>query len=164
MNIYCGNNFLDSDLINGNSILGTLYGCFRKGIGKGLHLPYDEKYALDYDPIDTRKIYCGNNGILPEGYDRFGNLPQCLQKGVAVGKRQKALEHIEEDGGENIIENKKEYKIILYIIISIILFILLYKIKPKIILKKNKKIIDWKKFIIFYTIMIFIMILIFHNF
>ena len=44
------------------------------------------------------KIYCGNELILPDGYDEFGTPYECLRKGVGVGlfvipedKRQEAL-------------------------------------------------------------------------
>jgi hypothetical protein len=84
--IYCGNNSLDRDLLSGNQLLGTRYGCLRKGIGKGMNSPYDVKYTGDYFPIDQRKIYCGNQNELPNGYDIMGNLPQCLQKGIGIGK------------------------------------------------------------------------------
>jgi hypothetical protein len=61
--LYCGNNSRDVQLLSGNQVLGTRNGCLRKGIGKGLQLPYDSKYAGDYLPIDNRKIYCGNENI-----------------------------------------------------------------------------------------------------
>ena len=90
--IYCGNNAQDTDLVAGRKRLGTRLECFRRGIGVGLHLPLDRKYAGRYVPIDTRKIYCGMAPRLPQGYHRYGNLPGCLQKGVAVGKTKKAQE------------------------------------------------------------------------
>lgn len=159
MVIYCGNNALDSDVINGVSQLGTRYSCMRKGIGKGLNLPFDLKYTQPYEPIDNRKIYCGDRQVLPDGYDRFGNLAQCLQKGVAIGKRQKAL-----DGDDGVENNNNlmrtlfygKFKYYLIFIILIIIFLLYYYLKPEIILQKNKntneKNIDWKKFILVYLI------------
>jgi hypothetical protein len=164
MPIYCGNNALDSDIVNGNSQLGTRYSCMRKGIGTGLTLPYDAKYAGEYEPIDNRKIYCGNSDNLPDGYDSFGNLPQCLQKGVAIGKRQKAL-----DGGGNVNTNMNnnivlrnlfygKVKYFLIFILLIVIFLLFYYLKPSIILEKNnnnnQKIIDWKKFILIYLLVV----------
>jgi hypothetical protein len=160
MPIYCGNNALDSDIVNGTSQLGTRYSCMRKGIGTGLNLPYDAKYAGEYEPIDNRKIYCGNGDNLPEGYDRLGNLSQCLQKGVAIGKRQRAL-----DGDGNINTNNNiirnlfygKVKYFLIFILLIVIFLLFYYLKPSIILQKNienKKIIDWRKFIIIYLILV----------
>jgi hypothetical protein len=160
MPIYCGNNALDSDIVNGTSQLGTRYSCMRKGIGTGLNLPYDAKYAGKYEPIDNRKIYCGNGDNLPEGYDRLGNLSQCLQKGVAIGKRQRAL-----DGDGNINTNNNiirnlfygKVKYFLIFILLIVIFLLFYYLKPSIILQKNienKKIIDWRKFIIIYLILV----------
>lgn len=160
MPIYCGNNALDSDIVNGTSQLGTRYSCMRKGIGTGLNLPYDAKYAGEYEPIDNRKIYCGNGDNLPDGYDRLGNLSQCLQKGVAIGKRQRAL-----DGDGNINTNNNiirnlfygKVKYFLIFILLIVIFLLFYYLKPSIILQKNienKKIIDWRKFIIIYLILV----------
>lgn len=160
MPIYCGNNALDSDIMNGTSQLGTRYSCMRKGIGTGLNLPYDAKYAGEYEPIDNRKIYCGNGDNLPDGYDRLGNLSQCLQKGVAIGKRRRAL-----DGDGNINTNNNiirnlfygKVKYFLIFILLIVIFLLFYYLKPSIVLQKNienKKIIDWRKFIIIYLILV----------
>jgi hypothetical protein len=126
MNIYCGNNKLDETLLNGSSIIGTRYKCLRKGIGTGLNMKYDNKYNSEYEPIYDTKIYCGDKETLPENYDSFGNLPQCLQKGVAIGKKQKALK-----GPPFLysITNSKYiyyYKFILWLILSSIVFIILY--------------------------------------
>jgi hypothetical protein len=86
MSIYCGNNFLDQELRSGRSKLGTPYLCLRKGIGTGINLPIDPKQTCEYIPIDKRKIYCGNSKTLPKGYYSTGNLPQCLQKGIGIGR------------------------------------------------------------------------------
>lgn len=154
MNIYCGNNQLDPDLLNGSLNMGNRYQCLKKGIGKGLNLPYDEKYSNDYIPIDDRKIYCGNNDVLPEGYHSYGNLPQCLQKGIGIGKRQRAI-----NGPSNnfspltYILRYKKY--ILILLIAKILFIILYFGKPNIIMTKDqteKYKINWGKFVIVYLI------------
>ena len=90
MPIYCGNNKLNSKLVDGSLELGTRYTCLRKGIMKGKNLPYDYDYAGEYEPIVTEKIYCGNKNKLPEGYNRFGSITECLQKGIGLGKRIKA--------------------------------------------------------------------------
>lgn len=92
MILYCGNNALDPDLLAGDIILGTRYTCLKRGIGQGLHLPLDQKYTRGYEPIDKRRIYCGDKATLPKGYYSMGNLPQCLQKGVGIGKKKKALD------------------------------------------------------------------------
>ena len=55
---YCGNNSRDAGLRDGTKTLGTRYSCLQKGIGLGKNQPYDPSY-MDYEPIDTRKIYCG---------------------------------------------------------------------------------------------------------
>lgn len=158
--IYCGNNALHTDLLNGNKVVGNRYQCLRKGIGTGYEFPVDPDYGLPYEPIDNRKIYCGNQDILPDGYDFLGNSPQCLQKGIGIGKLRKAQEELDlpeiDNGFKKIKKNNiisKKYKLIILIII----FIILYVLKPKIICQKeliissNKK-IDWKKFLLLYII------------
>ena len=144
--IYCGNNSRDVQLLSGNQVLGTRNGCLRKGIGKGLHLPYDSKYAGDYLPIDNRKIYCGNENILPNGYDIMGNLPQCLQKGIGIGKLQKAQNHV---------PNKYKFMIFIvtYVFLIACLFVLLYVTKPSFITDKdvnNKDTINNIKLVAYY--------------
>jgi hypothetical protein len=133
--IYCGNNARDVQLLSGNQVLGTRNGCLRKGIGKGLQLPYDSKYAGDYLPIDNRKIYCGNENILPNGYDLMGNLPQCLQKGIGIGKVQKARNN-------NNVQFPNKYKFIIFMILYVFLisclFILLYVTKPSFVTNKDR--------------------------
>ena len=169
MSIYCGNNRLDESLLNGSSVIGTRYSCLRKGIGTGLNMKYDSKYNSDYEPIYDTKIYCGDKENLPDNYDSFGNLAQCLQKGVAIGKKQKAMK------GEPFlysIFNTKYiyyYKFILWLSLSIIIFTLLYYTKPYFILQNNlenintNKQIEWSRFFIIYFLIIiplFVIILI----
>jgi hypothetical protein len=91
--IYCGNNALHPDLINGRAVVGTKHRCLKKGFGAGYYSPVDLNFLNAYQPIDNRKIYCGNEENVPEGYDRQGNLPSCFQKGFASGKRKKAMEN-----------------------------------------------------------------------
>ena len=160
--IYCGNNSRDVQLLSGNQVIGTRNGCLRKGIGKGLHLPYDSKYAGDYLPIDNRKIYCGNENILPTGYDIMGNLPQCLQKGIGIGKMQKAqnkdikkesLFTMNGDQISNLQKHNKYIFIISYVFLISFLFVLLYITKPSFITDKdvnNKDTINNIKLIAYY--------------
>jgi hypothetical protein len=84
--IYCGNNALYPALVSGESKLGTRYGCLKKGVGIGMRLPAE---SFPYEPIDKTKKYCGNKNVLPLGYDRFGNLPECVVVGVGIGKKIK---------------------------------------------------------------------------
>ena len=149
-NIYCGNNALQKTLLNGSKILGNRYSCLKKGIGKGLSLPYDENYLGDYLPIDNRQIYCGLQNNLPNGYDYFGNLSQCLQKGIGIGKRQVVLK------GDNKPINKLFIiYTILIILIPVFVFFILFYTKPSIILKKDKsKTINWFKFITIFTLIV----------
>ena len=87
--LYCGNNKLDGDLKSGKKIRGNRYNCMKVGINKGLNMEYDPKYNQPYEAIDTTRIYCGLQK-LPNDYDRYGSVTECLQKGIGVGKRIKA--------------------------------------------------------------------------
>ena len=160
--MYCGNNANNPSLTNGTKVLGTRYGCLKKGKIFGYAQPVDPDFLVPYQPIDTTKKYCGNNDILPDGYDRFGNIYECYLKGVGVGKKLKADEHVNNQPPPqfsfgNSIKNDKndKNKYILYLafIVFIVKFFILYYTKPKIILdkdKENKYKINWVKFICFY--------------
>ena len=87
--MYCGNNKNHSSLLNGEAKIGDRYSCLRKGIGMGLSLPKDPEYDNNYEPIDTRKIYCGKKKRLPKGYSSMGSNSQCLQKGIGIGKKKR---------------------------------------------------------------------------
>ena len=156
--IYCGNNSENSNLKNGNVQLGTRYGCLRKGIGKGLNEPKDPAYAGSYSPIDKRKVYCGKAPSLPKNYDLLGNLPQCLQKGIGVGKRKKASQFM-------TFITKNNHILIGGLILLIIIFILLYTLKPDCVSrvdKNNVKYIDMPRFFLVYgTICIGILLVIY---
>ena len=134
--------------------MGTRYSCLRKGIGRGLNEPKDPAYAGKYDPIDKRKIYCGNQSTLPDKYDSMGNLPQCLQKGIGIGKHNKASQFM-----KNI---KKNYTSIIGVLVLIISLILLLTLKPKFITKLdeyNVRHIDIPKFLLVYSLICLIVIL-----
>jgi hypothetical protein len=164
MNIYCGNNALNSELLNGNLIIGNRYSCLKKGIGKGLYLPYDGNYNSDFQAIDQTKVYCGNQDNLPENYDVIGNNSQCLQKGIAIGKRKKALLGIKPVVIKYIII------FIIFAIIEVIIYFTLWSIKPSFLLQqltytntpniRDEKIIDNEKFILFFTIVSIIVFII----
>ena len=100
--MYCGNNLANKKLLNNQVELGTRYTCMRRGIGKGLNMPFDNSYLGEYIPIDDTQIYCGNSDNFPNGYDRIGSLNQCFSKGVGIGIKQKA---------ENIVKKIKKDKI-----------------------------------------------------
>ena len=151
---YCGNNAQHQDLLSGNKTLGTRYSCLRKGIGIGLNQPLDPTYGGLYTPIDDRRIYCGNDTVLPADYDLMGKLPWCLSKGVGIGKKMR-----HDDGGDSpsLSPNTTQgirgnIYIVIFTSISIVLFIILYLFKPKMRKKRNKNKINWKKFIIVYCI------------
>ena len=171
--IYCGNNSRDTRLLSGEQVLGTRYRCLKKGIGKGLHLPIDPNYTGEYLPIDNRKIYCGNQNTLPNGYDSMGNLPQCLQKGVGIGKL-KAYDGYSppnfNDGYSPRIGYSSYKFILLYVILSIIILLSLCTIKPYFIMKKdtnNNKSIDFlllfRYFIVIITMLAIIMIIMYYT-
>jgi hypothetical protein len=146
--IYCGNNSQYTGLIDGSHTIGTRYACLKKGFGIGYHMPYDKNFTEDYDPIDTRKIWCGSSNETPDGYNSVGNLPQCLQKGIGAGKRVRS-------------KKGKSYTflipIFLFLLISGVLFAYLYFYKPNIVTTKgddNIDKIDWNKFVSFYIPMV----------
>lgn len=88
--MYCGNNLSHPSLLNNEKKLGSRYGCMKKGIGVGLHLPIDPDYKVPYTPYERVKIYCGDQKELPPGYTRFGSPSSCLRKGVGIGKNIRA--------------------------------------------------------------------------
>jgi len=145
--IYCGNNAKSVDILNGSKVIGTRYACLKKGIGKGLNSSVDNNYIGEYEPIDTRKIYCGNAENLPDGYDLIGSLPQCLQKGIGIGKKQKAHQQVSQEMNYRII-----IYITIYIILCISIFLILYFTKPDFISdkKNNKNVINIKKLLLYY--------------
>ena len=145
--IYCGNNAKSVDILNGSKVIGTRYACLKKGIGKGLNSSVDNNYIGEYEPIDTRKIYCGTTENLPDGYDLMGSLPQCLQKGIGIGKKQKADQQVSQEMNYRII-----IYITIYIILSISIFLILYFTKPDFISdkKNNKNVINIKKLLLYY--------------
>ena len=145
--IYCGNNAKSVDILNGSKVIGTRYACLKKGIGKGLNSSVDNNYIGEYEPIDTRKIYCGTTENLPDGYDLMGSLPQCLQKGIGIGKKQKAHQQVSQEMNYRII-----IYITIYIILCISIFLILYFTKPDFISdkKNNKNVINIKKLLLYY--------------
>jgi hypothetical protein len=86
--IYCGNNALNYDVVNGTKLIGARYQCFKKGVGAGLKEPILQSLN-EYAPIDQTKIYCGKRDMLPPDKDRFGTSSECLRKGFGVGQRIK---------------------------------------------------------------------------
>ncbi len=144
--IYCGNNSSDVGLLNGSKVLGTRSRCLRKGVGRGMYLPYDANYLGAYTPIDERNIYCGDDQQLPEGYSSMGNLPQCLVKGIGIGKKKRA------EKGPPVIRKSVPY--IIFLLLSVSLFCILYFYEPSIVTttdSNNVTKIDWVKFTSFYV-------------
>jgi len=84
--IYCGNN----GAATGGKPIGTKHQCLKVGIGKGLYLPCEKSYGGAYDPIDDRKMYCGDKQGIPAGYDIMGSPSLCLKVGIGLGKAQRA--------------------------------------------------------------------------
>jgi hypothetical protein len=146
MSTYCGNNSQYPGLTSGDVNIGTRYECMRKGIGRGMYMPYDDNFNSVYTPIDKTRIYCGDKNDLPDGYDRMGSLVHCLQKGIGIGKR--------------ITANKGAprfmlfYRVLLPILIIILLtgglFTFLKLKKPSIVKENDNSNIDWGKFMAFY--------------
>ena len=163
---YCGNNINDIKLLSGTHVLGTNYQCLQKGIGVGMHLPYDDTFSGPYAPVDPRRFYCGNLAVPPAGYFAHGSPSKCLQIGVGIGKSQKA----------GLGPPRFMYFIryilpfILIIILSIITFMIMYFAKPDYVTKivNNTKVIDWDKFtpnFLLYTLVISVVIwILWHKF
>ena len=150
---YCGNKANFTGLINGTHIIGTNYQCLRKGIGVGLHLPYDNNYTLPYVPIDNRKYYCGKQQEIPiaGNYFALGSPSKCLSIGIGVGKSQTSLNGVP----RSFYFIRYFLPYILFIFINSIIFIIFYISKPVFLSKKdneNKNIIDWSKFIPYYLL------------
>ena len=145
-NIYCGNNQLDEELVNGTAVIGNRIGCLRKGIGKGKQMAYNKKFTGPFQPISNRNLYCGNANVLPNAYANFGENFECLQKGIGIGQRQKALE-----GFTPILIN---YTLFIFIFLTLctIVFLTIYYTKPYFILKINVNVndeeIDFVKYIL----------------
>ena len=143
--MYCGNNANDPKLLGGREVLGTRYGCLRKGIGVGRNLPYNQiNYVNPFVPIDNRNPYCGINQVLPVGYDHFGKLRECFETGVGVGMAQRA-------GQGYIFLKSNEFYNLLFLFIFGIIFTLCYVYKPSFVCKtdcegKATSEIDWKIF------------------
>lgn len=150
MPTYCGNNLNDPKLISGTHVIGTNYQCLRKGIAVGRFLPYDSNYSGGYAPVDPRTFYCGNAPEPPAGggYFSVGWPAKCLQTGIGVGKAQRAA--MGPPMFMYFIRHVLPYT--LFFIIFGAIFTILYFIKPTFITKddendRNKRIIDWGKFI-----------------
>jgi len=151
MEIYCGNNALDSGIVNGTKIIGNKLKCFRKGVGQGLKMPYDKKYTERYQPINNTVIYCGTAENLPEnaGYTEMGDNVRCLQKGIAVGKRIKA------GRGYKGVIIEYFYLFLIFTILDIGIYRTIYMLKPSFLLRdrdSNEKEIDDDKFLFFFII------------
>lgn len=108
--IYCGNNRYNSELVNGRKRIGTRYECLKKGIGIGLGMPVDLSYLQRYRAIDTRKMYCGTQVDLPDGYDYMGTSTACLQHGVGIGRKLKAQRSRESNRESNRPSRRKKKK------------------------------------------------------
>jgi len=174
--MYCGNNANNPSLTNGTKVLGTRYKCLQKGKRFGYAQPVDPNFLVPYQPIDTTRKYCGNSSVLPDEYDRFGNLYECYLTGVGVGKKLKAdNQPINQNppppqfsfGKTSINTFYSTYYV--YSLVFIINFFILYYTKPKIILDNtndtndtndNNK-INWIKFIFLYLFLSSIFCLLF---
>jgi hypothetical protein len=146
--MYCGNKANHISIIEGTRVLGTNYQCMKKGIGVGLHLPYDSEYSEHHIPVDPRKFYCGNADVPPVAGDYLavGSPSKCLSVGIGVGKSMRA--GMGPPYGMNFVRYYLPYILFLFIIIGI--FSILYFTKPQFVTKKdenNNNVIDKGKFI-----------------
>ena len=98
--IYCGNNRLHPSVTgqeDGETThqLGTPSKCMEKGFYHGSRQPIDPSYAGRYEPLYTRRIWCGENQLTDEeltnrNLDMNGSLVECYRKGFGGGKSRKA--------------------------------------------------------------------------
>lgn len=150
--MYCGNQGNFPGLASGTHFLGTNYECLRRGIGIGSHLPYDPAYAQGHAPIDARRFYCGNDPVAPAGYFAVGSASKCQQIGVGVGKAQRAA--LGPPFAMYFIRFVLPY--LLFLVLSGVIFVIFYFVKPKFLVKKdtntNKNVIDWSKFLPYYSV------------
>uniref|UniRef100_A0A6C0LVC1 Uncharacterized protein n=1 Tax=viral metagenome TaxID=1070528 RepID=A0A6C0LVC1_9ZZZZ len=151
--IYCGNNALDPSLANGQNIVGTRYGCMKKGIGRGMHMPVDPNYG-NYQPINNQKVYCGNGNNVPGGYVSHGTLPQCLTKGVGVGKRIRFDQFMINGFSPPAIpvdHISGQILLVVFLCSVILSVIVLRRVKPEFILDEDD-IVDVKLYVVSITI------------
>ena len=82
--VYCG---ADLILPEDYDIFGSRNKCLKKGVGIGMGESDSKRQEFMYKPYIPKpgKIYCGDKDQLPAGYTSFGNLQECLKKGVGVG-------------------------------------------------------------------------------
>jgi len=142
-NIYCGSNRLNSQLVAGTKTIGTRYQCLRKGIGQGLNMPVDPSYNGPYQPIDPRQFYCGDDAVLPAGYDANGTIQQCLSKGIGIGRLQLAQQAIA--NGSTWKKYIKFTPFIGFLVLHSIFILTVIYTKPSFFTKEVKGIreIDW---------------------
>lgn len=149
VSVYCGNNKLDPSLVNGEAVVGSVYECFRKGIGLGKSLPLD---TTEYEPIDNIKIWCGNKPT-PSGYQN-GDRTRCLMKGVGVGKGIRARENVNNPSptqGDGL-----RFVIVALVNAFAIIgsFSALYIWKPSIVAARTpdgRRVIKWREFILVWS-------------
>jgi hypothetical protein len=165
--LYCGNNKLDKRLETGTHRIGSNYECLKKGIGTGLHMPYDPSYADPYSAIDIRKFYCGKMKKIPREYFDTGSPSICLRTGIGIGLSQRAKK-----GPDNNLSMKfssshsqKYFPFILLIIINITILCVLYYAKPSFVTKTDKShriSINKTKFAVYYLLFFMITCIIFY--
>ena len=117
----------------------------RVGIGKGLRLSCDNSYNGPYQPIDGRKIYCGNSPNLPANYDLMGSPAMCLRKGIGLGKVLRAR------------KGCKTWKLTalffcIWLFLSLSWFLYTYLYKPSFVLNDDKNQLDTKNMIVYNSI------------
>lgn len=147
--IYCGNNSAATN----NKPVGTRHQCMKVGIGKGLRLSCDNSYNGPYQPIDGRKIYCGNSPNLPANYDIMGSPSMCLRKGIGLGKVLRAR------------KGCKSWKLkalfsCIWLFLSLAWFLYTYLSRPSFVLTDDEKNLDTKKMIIYNTSVIIALLII----
>lgn len=82
MTCYCGSN---ENLPESYDRFATRYECLRKGFGICKYNgKLGSKEVVGKKKKKSEKIYCGNDLLLPEGYDRYANRYECLKRGYGI--------------------------------------------------------------------------------
>jgi len=88
-------------------------------------------------------MYCGNQENLPVNYDLMGSPSQCLQKGVAIGKRRRALQ------GPPYI--RRLFYLLLFLVFAYLFFYYLYTERLFVVERDNgEEEVDWYRFLQLY--------------
>ena len=117
--MYCDNNEYEASPSKngGTKRFGTATECLQKGYAKRYNQSIENtesflrKWTRGYKPHIKQTLYCGSELTLPRGYDLQATLPQCLQKGYALGsiaraRKVKRRRYNEDENPSTIFSNR----------------------------------------------------------